>query len=72
MKAFYLLIGALLMLLVEDFLWIKLMRVQETWFGTGLEPSSKHVKEVNISSLEQQVASLNSLVCQMAVGKMQT
>jgi hypothetical protein len=30
MKAFYLLIGALLMLLVEDFLWIKLMRVQET------------------------------------------
>ena len=34
--------------------------------------SSKHVNEVNISSLEQQIASLTSLVCQMAIGNMQT
>jgi hypothetical protein len=31
-----------------------------------------HVNEVNISSLEQQIASLTSLVRQMAVGNMQT
>ena len=41
-------------------------------FGTRLDPPSKHVNEVNISSLEQQIASLTSLVCQMAVGNMQT
>ena len=41
-------------------------------FGTRLDPPSKHVKEVNISSLEQQIASLTSLVRQMAVGNMQT
>ena len=32
---------------------------------------SKHVNEVNISSLEQQIASLTSLVRQMVVGNMQ-
>ena len=40
--------------------------------GTRLDPPSKHVNEVNISSLEQQILSLTSLVCQMAVGNMQT
>ena len=41
-------------------------------FGTRLNPPSKHVNEVNISSFEQQIASLTSFVCQMAVGNMQT
>jgi hypothetical protein len=41
-------------------------------FGTGLDLPSKHVNEVNISSLEQQIASLTSLVRQMAVGNTQT
>ena len=41
-------------------------------FGTRLNPPSKHVNEVNISSLEQQIASLTSLVRQMAIGNMQT
>ena len=41
-------------------------------FGTRLDPPSKHVNEVNISSLEQQIASLTSLVCQMVLGNMQT
>ncbi|XP_062155157.1 uncharacterized protein LOC133863203 [Alnus glutinosa] len=41
-------------------------------FGTRLELPSKHVNEVNISSLEQQIASLTSLIRQMAVGNMQT
>lgn len=40
-------------------------------FGIRLDPPSKHVNEVNISSLEQQIASLTSLVHQMAVGNMQ-
>ena len=40
-------------------------------FGTRLDLPSKHVNKVNISSLEQQIASLTSLVCQMAVGNMQ-
>ena len=40
-------------------------------FGTRLVPPSKHVNEVNISSLEQQIASLTSLVHQMTVGNMQ-
>ena len=31
-----------------------------------------HVNELNISSLEQQIASLTSLVRQMAMGNMQT
>ena len=37
-----------------------------------LDHSSKHANEVNISSLEQQVANLTSLVKQMAAGNMQT
>ncbi|KAF5464965.1 hypothetical protein F2P56_015001 [Juglans regia] len=41
-------------------------------FGTRLDIPSKHVNEVNISSLEQQIASLTSLVRQMVVGNMQT
>ena len=41
-------------------------------FGTRLDPPSKHVNEVNISSLEQQIASLTSLVRQMVVGNKQT
>ena len=39
--------------------------------GTRLNPPSKHVNEVNISSLEQKIASLTSLIHQMAVGNMQ-
>jgi len=41
-------------------------------FGTTLDPPSKHVNEVNISILEQQIVSLTSLVRQMAIGNMQT
>ena len=41
-------------------------------FGTRINPLPKHVNEVNISSLEQQIASLISLVRQMAIGNMQT
>ena len=41
-------------------------------FGTRLDPQSKHVNEINISSLEQQIASLTFLVGQMAVGNKQT
>jgi hypothetical protein len=40
-------------------------------FGTRIDLPSKHVNEVNISSLEQQIASLTSLVRQMTVGNMQ-
>ena len=41
-------------------------------FGTRLDPPSKHVNEINVSSLEQQIVSLTSLVRQMVVGNMQT
>ncbi|XP_068636081.1 uncharacterized protein [Aristolochia californica] len=41
-------------------------------FGTRLDLPSKNVNEVNISSLEQQIASLTSLVRQMVVGNMKT
>jgi hypothetical protein len=41
-------------------------------FGTRLDLPSKHVNEVNISSLEQQIASLTSLVRQVVVGNIQT
>ncbi|XP_010273508.1 PREDICTED: uncharacterized protein LOC104609021 [Nelumbo nucifera] len=47
------------------------MVVNSQQFGTKLDPPSKHLNEVNISSLEQQIASLTSLVRQMAVGNMQ-
>ena len=47
------------------------MAANSQQFGTRLDPSSKHVNEVNISSLEQQIASLTYLVHQMAVGNMQ-
>ena len=48
------------------------MAANSQQFGTRLNPPSKHVNEVNISSLEQQIASLTTLVRQMAVGNMQT
>ena len=48
------------------------MAANSQQFGTRLDPPSKHVNEVNISSLEQQIASLTSLVRQMAIGNMQT
>nr|XP_023895404.1 uncharacterized protein LOC112007302 [Quercus suber] len=48
------------------------MAANSQQFGTRLNPPSKHVNEVNISSLEQQIASLTFLVRQMAVGNMQT
>ena len=48
------------------------MATNSQQFGTRLDPPSKHVNEANISSLEQQIASLTSLVCQMVVGNMQT
>ena len=47
------------------------MAANSQQFGTRLDPPSKHVNEVNISSLEQQIASLTSLVRQMVVGNMQ-
>ena len=47
------------------------MAANSQQFGTRLNPPSKHVNEVNISSLEQQIANLTSLVRQMAVGNMQ-
>ena len=40
-------------------------------FGTRLDPPSKYVNEVNISSLEQKIGSLTSLIRQMDVGNMQ-
>ena len=48
------------------------MAANSQQFGTRLDPPFKHVNEVNISSLEQQIVSLTSLVRQMAVGNMQT
>ena len=48
------------------------MAANSQQFGTRLDPPSKHVNEVNISSLKQQISSLTSLVHQMAVGNMQT
>ncbi|XP_019051551.1 PREDICTED: uncharacterized protein LOC104587430 [Nelumbo nucifera] len=48
------------------------MAANSQQFGYRLNPPSKHANEVNISSLEQQIASLTSLVHQMAVGNMQT
>ncbi|XP_062170392.1 uncharacterized protein LOC133876123 [Alnus glutinosa] len=47
------------------------MAANSQQFGTRLDLPSKHVNGVNISSLEQQIASLTSLVRQMAVGNMQ-
>jgi len=47
------------------------MAANSQQFGTRLDLPSKHVNEVNISSFEQQIASLTSLVRQMAVGNMQ-
>ena len=41
-------------------------------FGTRLDPPTKHVNEVNIFSLEQQIASLTSLVRHLTVGNMRT
>ena len=46
------------------------MAANSQQFGTRLDPPSKHVNEVNISSLEQKIMSLTSLVRQM-VGNMQ-
>ena len=48
------------------------MAANSQQFGTRLNLPSKHINEVNISSLEQQIASLTSLVRQMVVGHMQT
>jgi hypothetical protein len=47
------------------------MAANSQQFGTRLDLPSKHVNEVNISSLVQQIVSLTSLVCQMVVGNMQ-
>ena len=48
------------------------MAANSQQFGTRFDLPSKHVNEVDISSIEQQITSLTSLVCQMAVGNMQT
>jgi len=48
------------------------MAANSQQFGTRLDRPSQHVNEVNISSLEQQIAGLTSLVRQMAVGNVQT
>ena len=47
------------------------MAANSQQFGTRLDPPSKHVNEINVSSLEQQIVSLTSLVRQMVVGNMQ-
>ncbi|XP_030959018.1 uncharacterized protein LOC115980963 [Quercus lobata] len=47
------------------------MAANSQQFGTRLDPPSKNVNEVNISSLEQQIVSLTFLVRQMAVRNMQ-
>ena len=47
------------------------MAANSQQFGIRLDPPFRHVNEVNISSLEQQIVSLTSLVCQMVVGNMQ-
>ena len=47
------------------------MAINSQQFGTRLDPPSNHVNEVNISSIEQQITSLTSLVHQMAVSNMQ-
>ena len=47
------------------------MAANSQQFGTRLDPPSKHVNGLNISSLEQQIVCLTSLVRQMAVGNMQ-
>ena len=44
------------------------MAANSQQFGTRLDSTSKHLNEVNISSLEQKIASPTSLVCQMVVG----
>ena len=48
------------------------MAANSQQFGTRLDLPSKHVNEINISSLKQQIASLTSLVRQMAVVNLQT
>ncbi|XP_031112031.1 uncharacterized protein LOC116016002 [Ipomoea triloba] len=48
------------------------MATNSQQFGNRLVQPSKQINEVNISNLEQQVASLTTLVRQLAVGNMQT
>ena len=48
------------------------MATNSQQFGTRIYSPSKHLNEVNISSLERQIAILTSLFRQMAVGNMQT
>ncbi|XP_062150390.1 uncharacterized protein LOC133859075 [Alnus glutinosa] len=48
------------------------MAANSQQFSTRLDLQPRPINEVNISSLEQQIASLTSLVRQMAVGNMQT
>jgi hypothetical protein len=48
------------------------MAANSQQFGTRLDLPPKPINEVNISSLEQQITSLASLVRQIAVGNMQT
>ena len=48
------------------------MAANSQQFGTRLNPPLKQFNEANISSLEQQIASMTSLIRQMAVGNMQT
>ena len=47
------------------------MAANSQQFGTRLDSPSKHFNEVNISSLEQQIVSLTSLIREMAIGNMQ-
>ncbi|XP_035547468.1 uncharacterized protein LOC109010279 [Juglans regia] len=48
------------------------MAANSQQFGTRFDLPSKHINEVNISSFEQKIASLSSLVRQMAISNMQT
>ncbi|XP_022875745.1 uncharacterized protein LOC111394216 [Olea europaea var. sylvestris] len=48
------------------------MAANSQQFSTRLDTLSRHVNEINVLSLEQQLARLTSLVRQMVVGNMQT
>ena len=50
---------------------ISTMAANSQQFGFGQEPPSRRVNEVNISSLDQKISNLTSLVQQMAMGNIQ-
>jgi len=48
------------------------MAANSQQFGARFDPPSRQVNEVNVSSIEQQIANLTTLVRQMATGNVQT